>query len=637
MDIRRFFERFREKEESVTRKPEYLTSLPAPTDGDYPLRRSQEEALYRALCQRGRHILLHGPGGTGKTHMARKLFYRLSREYPRLAWVEYGMGIRHSMARSPREEGGNPEQWFDQFIRKLEEAEKDTILFIDDAKEDAMDDAVLAQITGMGITILMTSRCPEISPYETWELEPVSAGDCAALFYANYGRDPQKQYRNTVLALADRLDRNVFAMLLLANVAGKPANLPRLEERLREGTLMDHIGQMMECAELTAEQEQLLRCLALTNSGELDEGLVRWMKFPDADVEALVRKGWLVRNRETGCLVLHDLVREYYHQELPDWRTLERFIKGALGENFHSGAKAHASAAFKGKVLDFQVRAVELMEQYWDSEEDLARACNNVGIAFSSFGDHRRALEYKHKALAIRERVLPPDHPDLAVSYNNVGTTYDELGDHAKALEYKLKALAICEKVLPPDDPDLATSYNNVGTTYSALGDHEKALKYKFMALEIRREVLPSDDPDLASSYGNVGTTYGHLGDQAKALEYKLKALEICGKVLPPDDPDLAISYNNVGYTYGKLGDLDKALEYSRKALTIREKVLPRNHPDIAASCNNIAVVYAERGQYAQALVWERRALEIAEHSLPEDHPSRRLYREGIEYLEKRC
>lgn len=595
MGIRRFFERSREKEESVTRKPEYLTSLPAPTDGDYPLRMSQEEALYRALCQRGRHILLHGPGGTGKTHMARKLFYRLSREYPRLAWVEYGMGIRHSMARSPREEGGNPEQWFDQFIRKLEEAEKDTILFIDDAKEDAMDDAVLAQITGMGITILMTSRCPEISPYETWELEPVSAGDCAALFYANYDRDPQKRYRNTVLALADRLDRNVFAMLLLANVAGKPANLPRLEERLREGTLMDHIGQMMECAELTAEQEQLLRCLALTNSGELDEGLVRWMKFPDADVEALVRKGWLVRNRETGCLVLHDLVREYYHQELPDRRTVECFIKGALGENFHSGAKAHASAAFKGKVLDFQVRAVELMEQYWDSKEDLARACNNVGIAFSSFGDHRRALEYKYKALAIRERVLSPDHPALATSYGNVGSTYSALGDHAKALEYKLKALAICEKVLPPDDPDLAISYNN------------------------------------------VGYTYGDLGDRAKALEFQRKALEIHERVLPPDDPDLATSYNNLGYTYGKLGDRDKQLEYYRKALDIQERVLSQNDPLIAASCNNIAVVYAERGQYAQALVWARRAMEIAEYSLPEDHPDRRAYREGIEYLEKRC
>lgn len=637
MDIRRFFERSREKEESVTRKPEYLTSLPAPTDGDYPLRRSQEEALYRALCQRGRHILLHGPGGTGKTHMARKLFYRLSREYPRLAWVEYGMGIRHSMARSPREEGGNPEQWFDQFIRKLEEAEKDTILFIDDAKEDAMDDAVLAQITGMGITILMTSRCPEISPYETWELEPVSAGDCAALFYANYDRDPQEQYRGTVLKLADRLDRNVFAMLLLANVAGKPANLPRLEERLREGTLMDHIGQMMECAELTAEQEQLLRCLALTNSGELDEGLVRWMEFPDDDVEALVRKGWLVRNRETECLVLHDLVREYYHQEPPDRRTLECFIKGALGEDFHSGARGHAFAAFKGKVLDFQVRAVELMEQYWDSEVDLAHACNNVGIAFSRFGDHRRALEYEYKALAIRERVLPPDDPDLAVSYNNVGTTYDELGDHAKALEYKLKALAIYEKVLPPDHPALAISYNNVGMSYGELGDHEKALDFLRKALEIREKVLPPDHPDLANSYNNVGLTYSKLGDRAKALEFQRKALEIHERVLPPEHSDLATSYNNLGYSYGKLGDRDKELEYYRKALTIREKVLPRNHPLIAVSCNNIAVVYEEQQQYETALRWMRRALEIAEHSLPEDHPSRRLYREGIEYLEQQC
>ena len=597
MSERNLFGRLRDAAaEIMGMAPTYLTSLPAPTDGDYPLRKRQEDRLYRALCRRGAAIMLHGPGGMGKTHMARSLFYRLSRKYKRLAWVEYGVDLRTALTPVPREGvTENPDARFARFIRELREAPRDTILFIDDAKEWAAEDPVLAQITGMGVTVFLTSRCPKIVPYEGWALEPVTVSECVELFYANYRGDRGRKYRDTVEALVRRLDRNVFAVLLLARVTGEGEKLPRIAQRLTGGGLMDQIGQLIECSRLTAEQQQLLRCLALTNSGELLESLVGWMDFRNSDVQALVEGGWLLRNEKTECLVLHDLVREYYNRETPGRQTVERFIKGALGENFRSGAMAHASSDFKGKALDFQLRALEIMEQHWDSQEKLAAASNNVGLVLSAYGDYRRSLEYLNKALSIRERVLPPDHPDLATSYNNVGATYGDLGDREKELEYLLKALEIREKVLPPDHPALAASYNNVGATYSYLGDH------------------------------------------AKALEFQLKALEICEKVLPPDHPDLARSYNNVGYSYGKLGDREKELECYRKALTIRERSMPRNHPDIARSCNNIAWTYADEGQYAEALQWMRRALEIAKHSLPEDHPDRRVYRKGVEELERRC
>ena len=682
MSERNLFGRLRDAAaEIMGRTPTtYLTSLPAPTDGDYPLRKRQEDRLYRALCRRGAAIMLHGPGGMGKTHMARSLFYRMSRKYKRLAWVEYGVDLRTALTPVPREGvTENPDVRFARFIEELREAPRDTILFIDDAKEWAAEDPVLAQITGMGVTVFLTSRCPRIASYEGWALEPVTVSECVELFYANYRGDRERKYRDTVEELVRRLDRNVFAVLLLARVTGEGENLPRIAQRLTGGGLMDHIGQLIACSRLTAEQQQLLRCLALTNSGELLEDLVDWMDFQDSDVQALVEGGWLLRNEKTECLVLHDLVREYYNRETPGRQTVVRFIKGALGEDFCRRTKAHASSDFKGKALDFQLRALEIMEQHWDSREKLAVASNNVGLALSEYGDYRRSLEYLNKALSIRERVLPPDHPDLALSYNNVGATYSYLGDHAKALEFQLKDLEICKKVLPPDHPDLAVSYNNVGTTYGDLGDHAKALEFKLKALEIFEKVLPSDHPDLAASYNNVGYTYGYLGDHAKALEYllkaleirekvlspdhpdlaqsynnvgtgydelgdhakaleyKLKSLEIREKVLPPDHPDLALSYNNMGYSYGKLGDREKKLEYYRKALSIQERTLPRNHPDIASSCNNIAVSYAEEEQYAEALQWMHRALEIAEHSLPEDHPDRRAYREGVKDLEGRC
>lgn len=639
MSERNLFGRLRDAAaEIMGMAPTYLTSLPAPTDGDYPLRKRQEDRLYRALCRRGAAIMLHGPGGMGKTHMARSLFYRLSRKYKRLAWVEYGADLRTALTPVPREGvTENPDVRFARFIEELREDPRDTILFIDDAKEWAAEDPVLAQITGMGVTVFLTSRCPRIASYEGWALEPVTVSECVELFYANYRGDRERKYRDTVEELVRRLDRNVFAVLLLARVTGEGEKLPRIAQRLTGGDLMDHIGQLIACSRLTAEQQQLLRCLALTNSGELLESLVGRMKFQNSDVQALVDGGWLLRNEKTKCLVLHDLVREYYNRETPGRQTVVRFIKGALGEDFCSGAMAHASSDFKGKALDFQLRALEIMEQHWDSREELAAASNNVGLALSEYGDYRRSLEYLNKALSIRARVLPPDHPDLALSYNNVGMTYGYLGDRAKALEYLLEALEIREKVLLPDHPDLAVSYNNVGAIYGDLGDHAKALEFQLKALEIREKVLPADHPDLAQSYNNVGTTYGDLGDHTKALEFKLKDLEICKKVLPSDHPDLARSYNNVGYGYGKLGDRKRKLEYYRKALSIRERILPRNHPDIAQSCNNIAWTYAEEKQYAEALQWMRRALEIAEHSLPEDHPKRRDYQEGVEYLERRC
>ena len=618
-------------------KPKYLTSLPAPTEGDYPLRMEQEERLYRALQQRGRHILLYGPGGIGKTHMARKLFYRLRRDYKCMAWVEYGTNIRTSLTPPPIdgvEEGIDVR--FERFVRSLEEASEDTILFIDDAKEDAMDDTVLAQITGMGVTILMTSRCKHISPYETWELEPVSAQECAALFYANYAQDPKRTQMRAVLTLADRLERNVFAMLLLARVAGKPENLPRIMECMTPGTLLDHIGQFLDQSQLTEAERRILHCLSLMPSGEILENLVNRFDFQSDDVEELVRKGWLTRNSEAKSIILHDLVREYYMAQELDEDTAETFVKAALGENLMAGVEPQAAADFKGKVLAFQVKALGILERIrTQNDNDLAKAYTNVGIEYSEFGDYRRALEYQRKALDICEKTLPSNHPDLARSYNNVGNAYGALGNYQRALENQLKALAICEKALPSNHPDLAASYNNVGNAYGALGDHQKALENQLKALAIREKALPSNHPDLAGSYNNVGAAYGDLGDHQRALENKLKALAIFEKTLPSNHPDLAASYNNVGAAYGALGDHQRALEYKLKALAIREKTLPSNHPDLASSYNNVGAAYGALGDHQRALENQLKALAIREKVLPSNHPDLAVsyYNVGVSYI----
>jgi tetratricopeptide (TPR) repeat protein len=55
--------------------------------------------------------------------------------------------------------------------------------------------------------------------------------------------------------------------------------------------------------------------------------------------------------------------------------------------------------------------------------------------------------------MAIREKVLGPNHPDVAQSLNNLASLLYTKGDYAGAEPLYRRALAIDEKALGPDHP----------------------------------------------------------------------------------------------------------------------------------------------------------------------------------------
>ena len=79
-------------------------------------------------------------------------------------------------------------------------------------------------------------------------------------------------------------------------------------------------------------------------------------------------------------------------------------------------------------------------------------------------------------ALAIREKVLGPDHPDTRHQLQQPGRTLpDARASYAEAEPLLPPALEIREKVLGPDHPDTATSLNNLAVLYQAQGDYAEA------------------------------------------------------------------------------------------------------------------------------------------------------------------
>ena len=98
-----------------------------------------------------------------------------------------------------------------------------------------------------------------------------------------------------------------------------------------------------------------------------------------------------------------------------------------------------------------------------NSEEQVAKCYNNIGLIYDSQGDYACALDYYAKALEIQKKVFGEEHPAVAISYDNIGCIYLNQGDYARALEYCIKALDIRKMVFGEMYPDIATSYNNIG------------------------------------------------------------------------------------------------------------------------------------------------------------------------------
>ena len=387
-----------------------------------------------------------------------------------------------------------------------------------------------------------------------------------------------------------------------------------------------HLKALFDLSGISDDGKYALRCATLLPQNGMDEALFRHAltEIAAKEIKLLEKKGWV--DRKEGNVTIHPVVRLVCRTELkPTEENCEEFLFG-IKKQYDKKQYDHIKFRQMAEVFEHASNILEDKTGFWAGE---------AGYFWNKVAEHSRELSCKLRTVERCEKQQPGTN-ELAKAYNNAGSAYGKLGEHKCALEYKLKALRIREQVLSVDHPSFATICNNVGTSYGELGNHKKALEFKLRALEIRKRILDENHPDLAISYNNVGISYGALNNHEKALEYKLIALGIRERALGEDHPDLAASYNNIGYTYGKLGNNTAKLDYYSKALTIRERKLPGNHPDIAMSCSNIAWTLFAMRELEKAVIYMRRAADIINHStLPEQHRKRVKYNKWASQMEE--
>ena len=286
-----------------------------------------------------------------------------------------------------------------------------------------------------------------------------------------------------------------------------------------------------------------------------------------------------------------------------------------------AGGYFYGRAAYSGARALFE-RALAIREKLLGPEHpDTATSLNNLAALLQEQGDLAGARPLYERALAIREKLLGPEHPDTAVGLNNLAGLLYTQGDFAGARPLYERALAIREKLLGPEHPETAQSLASLARLLHPQGDLVGARLLYERALAIREKLLGPEHPATATSLSDLAGLLQDQGDLAAAQPLFERALAIYEKVLGPEHPDTAMSLNNLALLLGAQGDLVGARSLFDRALAIYEKVLGPEHPDTATSLNNLAGLLQDQGDLAGARPLFERALAIREKALGPEHP----------------
>ena len=425
---------------------------------DAELRRIEEEFRKDSV------VVLSGLGGIGKTELA----VRYGREYEengrgRAYLVLYSGSFEETLVKNVSQgipgfsaEGKTAEEIQQAALDALKQCGKEDLLILDNADSGSMNK--LQQALGkLNMQVLVTTRKDVAGAVEVKPLSLESLYDVFDYHGVKLPREQMKQLIETVSfhtltvdMIARTLRRGAWIEvedLLAALKTGMEADEfteVEIDYAASPGRaqINEHLKAVFRVANLSENARSLLCCAVLLPGGGMGERLFRSFveKKARAELDDLIEGGWLFR--DIRLLKIHPVIRIVCQEELkPSDESCGAFLEALIGR-------------FDEDKFDQTeyLQMAQVLEEAADRTEDrTGRWALKAGEVWWKLGDHMRALEYNLKALAIRERVLPGNHPSLALSCNNIAWTYYRLGRIGEAATHMRRAADIINRSTLPE------------------------------------------------------------------------------------------------------------------------------------------------------------------------------------------
>lgn len=253
------------------------------------------------------------------------------------------------------------------------------------------------------------------------------------------------------------------------------------------------------------------------------------------------------------------------------------------------------------------------------------QALQTAVLASYAQGEYARAHEFARNAVEVSRLEFGDGSTNFAYSLDLLAGTSKAMGQIPEAVTLCERSLAIREKVLPADHPDLAWSLFTLAALHDSAGDYSRALDLANRSLAIREKTLGPDHPQTGDALAILARIYLHIGDYPRAIEISDRALAICCRPSTFEPYTVLQCLSDRALACADIGLYEFALEQYQLVRILNERVYGPAHPFVATDLQNLASIHADLGNTDEALKLYQRSIEIAEAALGRDHPGRAL------------
>ncbi len=254
-----------------------------------------------------------------------------------------------------------------------------------------------------------------------------------------------------------------------------------------------------------------------------------------------------------------------------------------------------------------------------------AQALNNIGEAYYTLSQRRKALDYFLHALTAWSNAA--DRNGEALAHLNLGYTYTDLGDLQKAFEHYELSLTQWRGV--GDRRGEAAALTGIGGLHTFLGEKQSALDHHGEALKIFQTI--GNGEGEAAAWNGMAQVYEDSNQQRAALESYERALQLNKQIGNRDFTALSQYY--VGRVNQTLGNSKQAFDNYQQGAKLAREV--SNLKFEAHSLRGIGTIYEASGQSEKALAQYARVLNLYSRIGERRWQARTLNRIGYVYSMK--
>ncbi|MBY0272798.1 MAG: tetratricopeptide repeat protein [Alphaproteobacteria bacterium] len=226
-----------------------------------------------------------------------------------------------------------------------------------------------------------------------------------------------------------------------------------------------------------------------------------------------------------------------------------------------------------------------------------------LGAMYYSLRHYAKGQKILEKSFEELEKNPASNHLHIINALAYLTTIYMELGNHEEAQNVIENRIMPYKEYFVEVHPHIARALTYLGDACTVLGNYEQAKSFLEQSYKLYQEHFPTHYFWLARTSAFLGNTYVELGEYEKAKSLQEKALLIHKTHVLKNRLDIAWQSTFLANTYEKLGYYAKAKLLLEEAILIAKQYLPENHIDIGWITVFLGNIYRELGQLEKAKI----------------------------------